>query len=125
MGRGCHVCGGASGVPYVHGLPWAEPVNFVGDVASSGVLEEFETYRGGFVHRDYSGGRQGSCQPIILNDSDVKRGWPFVNSHRLSSYRVNFDLVMHAFLTLSFNLDDERKCEVFISTQECLCSRLR
>lgn len=57
----------------VRGLPWAEPVNFVRVVASSGILEEFETYRGGFIHRDYSGGRQGSCQPIILNDSDVKR----------------------------------------------------
>lgn len=65
---------GASGVHRgMRGLPWAERVNFVRDVASRCVLEEFETYRGGFVHGDYSGGRQGSCQPIILNDSDVKR----------------------------------------------------
>lgn len=49
-----------------------EAVMFAGglkDVASSGVLEEYEMY----VHRDYSGGRRGSCQPIILNGSDMKR----------------------------------------------------
>lgn len=41
----------ASGVHHgIHSLPWAEQVNFVRDVASSGVLEEFETYRGGFIH---------------------------------------------------------------------------
>lgn len=58
---------GASGVH--RGLPWVERVNFVRDVASSGTLEEYEMY----VQRDYSGGRQGSCQPIILNGSGIKR----------------------------------------------------
>lgn len=41
----------ASGVHRgIHSPLWAERVNFVRDVASSDVLEEFETYRGGFVH---------------------------------------------------------------------------
>lgn len=46
---------GNSGVH--RGQQWVERVNFVRDVASSGVLEEYEIYRGGYVHRDYSRGR--------------------------------------------------------------------